>query len=92
MTRHLSFGLDGVHIEGNLLYLKMQWHNRKRRRRKEGRRIKGGEEMLKDVILPSRGLERLPTLLGVIQKRCIQSVTLGVKFRNCSIIIVFTSS
>ena len=30
VTPHLGFGLDGVHIEGNLLYLKGQWYKRKK--------------------------------------------------------------
>ena len=29
---------------------------------------------------------------GDLKKKCIQSVTLGIKFLNCSIIIFFTSS
>ena len=31
MTPHLDFELDGVDIEGNLFYLKVQWYKRKRR-------------------------------------------------------------
>ena len=33
----------------------------------------------------------IPNAMGDL-KKCIQSVTLGVKFQNCSIIIFFTSS
>ena len=50
MTPHLGFELDGVHIEGNLLYLKVQWHKRKnkgvgvREGDVERRRRGGGEE------------------------------------------------
>ena len=45
MTPHVGFGHDGVHIQGYLLYLKVQWYKTKKVEEKEERRIRGGERM-----------------------------------------------